>query len=386
MTQTVLLGDIADINSESVGKNYPFNSIMYLDTSSVTENTFSKLQPFDIVDAPSRARRIVKNGDIVYSTVRPNLKHFGYIKSPAENTVASTGFAVIRSRKHVDSKYLYYWLASDEQTEYLTAIADSQTSTFPAFNPSVLGKLKINLPDHPTQKKIANILGTIDEKIELNRQMNETLEQMGQALFRHHFIDNPEAEKWNMSTVGEFYDILLGGTPSRTKSEYWKNGTIGWINSGKINEFRITKPSELITKEALDKSAAKLLPVSTTVIAITGATLGQISRLEREFAANQSVIGMVPKTQMGNDFIYYWIKSNIVKLIGHQTGGAQQHINRNNVVNFEIPVVDDETLKRFRENINPISDQISNNCFEIQTLTTLRDTLLPQLISGKMKV
>ena len=283
-----------------------------------------------------------------------------------------------------DPRYIFYWLLSPAGKNAISSKVE-QGAGAAGIRGSDLQKVKIELPDLEAQKKIADILGTIDEKIELNRQMNETLEQMGQALFRHYFIDNPEAEKWDTSSVGEYYDVVLGGTPSRSRSEYWQNGTVGWINSGKINEFRITEPSEYITEDALRRSAAKLLPAGTTVIAITGATLGQISRLEKEFAANQSVIGMVPKKELGNEYIYHWISYSIAKLIGHQTGGAQQHINRNNVVTFELPIPSQDTLTKFRNIIEPITNQISTNCFEIQTLTTLRDTLLPRLISENMK-
>ena len=386
MTRTVLLGDIADINVETLGKNYPFSEILYLDTSSVIENNYSELQHLKLKDAPSRAKRIVRDGDIVYSTVRPNLKHFGYVTNPAENTVASTGFAVIRAREAVDSKYLYYWLASDDRTAYLASIADSQTSTFPAFNPSVLKTLEIELPELETQKTIVDILGTIDEKISLNRKMNETLEQMGQALFRHYFIANPDSEKWKLTTIGSKYGVILGGTPSRVKQEYWEYGTIGWINSGKVNEFRIIEPSELITELALDKSAAKLLPKGTTVLAITGATLGQVSRIEKEFAANQSVVGIVEKTNFTNEYAYFWICEKISRIIGHQTGGAQQHINKSNVENFDLLAPPKAILDEFQGHIMPIMDAISVNTFEIQTLNVLRDTLLPRLISGQLKV
>ena len=120
MTNTILVKDITDINPESTGKNYQYHTIQYLDTSSVTNGNFSELKSFTLKDAPSRAKRIIRDGDIVYSTVRPNLKHFGYIQTPAENTVASTGFAVVRAKPAiVDSKYLYYWLSSDDRTEYL---------------------------------------------------------------------------------------------------------------------------------------------------------------------------------------------------------------------------------------------------------------------------
>src|SRR5207253_2656217 len=113
--------------------------------------------------------------------------------------------------------------------------------------------------------------------------------------------------------------------------EYWTNGTLAWINSGKTNEFRIIDPSEWITKEALENSATKLLPRRTTVLAITGATLGQVSVTEIECCANQSVVAVPASDEFPTEFIYPWIEENIQELLASQTGGAQQHINKGNV-------------------------------------------------------
>lgn len=391
MIQTLLLGDIADIQTgpfgsqlhqeDYVDEGTPIITVEHLGGDRIMTQNLPRVSDDD-------KQRLSKywmcEGDTIFSRVG-SVDRASYVHQEEDGWLFSGRCLRVRPDvEKVNPRYLSFILRSPQFTSYIKSIAVG--ATMPSINTKLLLTAPVVLIPRDEQEKVADMLDAIERKIELNRQMNETLEQMGQALFRHYFIDNPEAEKWETSTIGEYYDVLLGGTPSRTKNEYWENGTVGWINSGKINEFRITEPSEFITEEALNSSAAKLLPVGTTVIAITGATLGQISRLEREFAANQSVIGMVPKDRIGNDFIYYWVTHSITKLIGHQTGGAQQHINRSNVVNFELPVPDDTVLKDFQERVKPISNQISNNCLEIQTLTTLRDTLLPRLISGKVKV
>ena len=384
MTQTVLLGDVADINVESVGKNYVHDKILYLDTSSVTENTFSGLQSFALSDAPSRAKRIIRDGDIVYSTVRPNLKHFGYIKNPTANTVASTGFAVIRAKEEIDSKYLYYWLTSDERTEYLTAIADSQTSTFPAFNPAILAKLKIEIPEIKKQKKIADILGSLDDKIELNRKMNETLEQMGQALFRHYFIDNPEAEKWEEKPISNQVEILSGGTPKTSESSYW-GGDIPWFSvldapSGS-NLFTINTTKN-ITDEGLKNSAAKIIPKYTTIISARG-TVGKLALAGRAMTINQSCYALRSEMPF---YTYLMIDHSLGEIKSRVHGSVFDTITRNTFDQLKFKVPPTTHLKQFEEEIEPLFRQMLSNVEQIQTLTTLRDTLLPRLISGKVKV
>lgn len=153
--------------------------------------------------------------------------------------------------------------------------------------------MEFNLFDLDVQKKCSTILNAIEEKININKRINKNLDELCHLIFKYFFIDfipfqNNEftdteigeiPKGWNITTVGDILDCKLGGTPSRSNEDYW-GGDIAWINSGKVNEFRILDASEYITELGLKKSATKLLPAKTTVIAITGATLGQISLLE----------------------------------------------------------------------------------------------------------
>ena len=142
----------------------------------------------------------------------------------------------------------------------------------------------------------------------------------------------------------------------------------------------------MITELGLLKSSTKFLPEKTIVIAITGATLGQISLLEIASCANQSVVGVKPNEHMPYEFIYPFIKENIDELLLHQTGGAQQHINKQNVENLDILVPDNETMTEYIQTVSGIYGLISNNCFENEHLVNLRDSLLPKLMSGEIDV
>jgi len=201
-------------------------------------------------------------------------------------------------------------------------------------------------------------------------------------LFYRELIDKTRGKK---DLLKNHAKCILGGTPSRAKSEYW-NGNINWINSGEINRFRILEPSETITELGLKKTSTTLLPAETTVLAITGATLGQVSRLEIESCANQSVIGVIPDESLTNEYVYLNILENINDIIGRQTGGAQQHINKNDVETYEMIIPDAEELSIFETKVKPLFGQIRNNCIENERLTKLRDTLLPELLNGKIDV
>jgi type I restriction enzyme S subunit len=382
------LKELADFNPDSLTAKNKLEFINYLDTGNITKGKIDTIQYLNLLTdkVPSRAKRIVKKNDIVYSTVRPNQEHYGIIKNPVDNMIVSTGFVVLRSKEDkCYSDFLYYFLTLPENTEYLSNVAEDSTTAYPSITPDIIMDMDISLPPLLEQKAIAEVLSSLDDKIDLLTRQNKTLEDLAQAYFRKWFIEDASKE-WEVVPISEKFDVLLGGTPSRKIESYWTNGTIGWINSGKINEFRIIEASEYITEEALNNSSAKLLPAGTTVLAITGATLGKISMVLRSFAANQSVIGLVPKAELSNNFIFLWLKENINALISMQTGGAQQHINSNDVKSFDVIVPDTVALSLFRRKIDPLMLKISQNCFQINTLNKLRDTLLPKLISGEIRV
>lgn len=374
MSQTVLLGDIATLHDK---KRIPLNSRERAERKGSIPY-YGATGVMDYVDKP------LFDGE--YVLIGEDGENLRSKKSDLAFKVS--GKFWVNNHAHIlqgiepwVNDYIVNVFRMIDTSPYVTGAAQ------PKLNQKSLMRIPIYWPGKEEAKRIAKFFSNIDEKIELNRRMNETLEQIGQALFKEYFIDNPEAVSWKTVPISNKYSILLGGTPSRKMSEYWANGTIGWINSGKVNEFRITQPSELITEKALNKSAAKLLPKGSTVVAITGATLGQVSRVERSFAANQSVVGIVQEhDQFYNEFIYFWIKLNIDKLIGHQTGGAQQHINKGNIEDFPIIIPPDKLLKEFKTEITPLMELIGNNCLEAESLANLRDILLPRLISGKIKL
>ena len=188
----VALGECSVLNDSTYSPKEAWPIINYLDTGNITENRVSDIQQLvaGVDEIPSRARRKVRPGDIVYSTVRPNQKHFGLLKNIPDHFLASTGFAVMRGRDGIaDTGFLYWFLAQDHIVDYLHSIAENSTSAYPSIRPSDLEQLTVSLPPLPEQRAIAHVLGTLDDKIELNRRMNETLEAMARALFKSWFVD-----------------------------------------------------------------------------------------------------------------------------------------------------------------------------------------------------
>lgn len=340
-------------------------------------------------------RGFPKVGDVILTTEAP-LGEVALLKE--EKVALAQRIVCLRGKDNVlDNTYLKYYLQSGKGQKSLSARESGTTVT--GIKQAELRRVDIEYPAYDDQRRIASILSSLDRKIELNNKINADLEEMAQAIFKNWFVDFEPfkdgkfvdselgmiPEGWKVGTLGEFCKCLLGGTPSRSKEEYW-NGDVNWINSGEINKFRILEASEKITELGLAKSATKLLPKKTTVLAITGATLGQVSLLEIDTCANQSVIGVLENAEVPYEYIYPFIKDRIEMLIQHQTGGAQQHINKDNVESliFLLPAIN--VLEDYISLVSPMYKRIESQCFENLYLSLLRDTLLPRLMSGEIEV
>ncbi len=278
-------------------------------------------------------------------------------------------------------------------------------------------------PDVDGQRRIGAILSAYDELMENSQRRIRLLEAMARALYREWFVHfripsealakegrfpdfakppsgRPGHEKhqcvaspvgdiaqgWEVKKFGDTFKTVLGGTPSRAKPEFWEDGTIPWINSGKVNDLRITAPSELITELALERSAAKVMPKGTTVLAITGATLGQVSYLEIETAANQSVVGIVDPSDLYSEWIYLTVTDRIEGIVNHASGGAQQHINKEVVNDVLVAPPPAPLAKEFKRLVGPMFRDVATLLFTIQNLRRARDLLLPRLLSGLVEL
>lgn len=327
-----------------------------------------------------RKRTQTAKGDVLLSSVG-TIGETAIIKDENPNYEFQRSVAIFKPNPDcITSKFLFYTLNNNKKILQHAAHGAVQQCLF--INP--LKDFEISLPALDVQRRIAGVLGALDDKIELNNKINQNLESQAKTLFKSWFIDKGYNVLEN-TTLENICKCELGGTPSRAKPEYW-NGNIAWINSGEVNNFRITKASEYITELGLQKSATKLLPKKTTVLAITGATLGQISLLEIDSCANQSVVGILENDILPYEFIYPFICYNIQDLISHQTGGAQQHINKQNVESLPLSLPNKDLINNYKKLVKPLFDMIAGNCFENEKLSTIRDALLPKLMSGEIDV
>lgn len=395
------LGDLIALNEKSINRTFDFDEIEYIDTSAVTQNNFEMLQILKLSDAPSRAKRIVQNGDTIISTVRPIQRHFGIIQDAKPNTIASTGFAVLTPKK-IDADYLFYYLSQESITLYLNGIAETTTTTFPAFRPETLSDLEILIPENPnTQKQIANILSQLDSKIKLNRQTNETLEKLVNTLFQEMCVSKSVdlQDGWKLLKLEEFIELKNGYAFKGI--DFIEEGVpvikIKNVKAGKV----ILNQLSYVSREVADKTQRFRIKQNDLLITMSGNRIdgtpetwvGKVGIFHRdeEYLLNQrvSILKIIDDEQMSKYFLSQLLSSEEYQyyFISNATSsGGQANISPDLIYNTEIIVPPIEQLKMFNKLANDIYNKIFANELEVETLINLRNSLLPKLMKGEIKI
>lgn len=397
------LGNVIKINPESVRNDYPFNEIEYIDISSVGTGTFKGSQQLELAKAPSRAKRIVRNHDTLLATVRPNLRSFLFVRNPQRNTVASTGFAVLRAGKDIDARFLYFTVTNQPFTDYLTA--NVKGSAYPAVDTNTIERAEIYLPPLPTQHKIASILSAHDELIENNTRRIKILEELAQSIYREWFVNYrfPGHEKVKM------VDSPLGMIPEGWCARYedcvdylegpglrnWQYRSTGMpflnIRTLKDNDIDTPKLQYLDVNEVESKYKHFLLKPYDHVVSSSG-TIGRLVTIQAyhlPLMLNTSIIRMKPKTRiLGKWLLKHFLKSDYfqVQIRAHASGVAQMNFGPSHLrlMNFLLPT--ENLCRDYEDIVEPVEELICNLTISNRNLRQTRDFLLPRLISGELDV
>ena len=375
------LGDCCKTNLHTYSDKEKWSLIRYLDTGSITEGRIDEIQALypGVDKIPSRARRKASVGDILFSTVRPNQKHYGIIEAGTENLLVSTGFTVVTVDTTIaDPYFIYYYLTQSSVIESLQAIAEQSTSTYPSIKPSDIEDIELDLPELETQKKIGSTLRMLDRKIALNEEINDNLQQQVAALFAN-FYDRAETE------VGftEIIQILGGGTPKTGESSYW-NGNVPFFTPKDVGSPYTLATEKTITEKGLAHCNSRLYPVNTVFVTARG-TVGKVGLPGIPMAMNQSCYALVGKDT--HQLLVYFYTLKAVDRLKHKASGAVfDAITTRDFESEIIMKLSDDDEKAFLDVAQPIYQAVLSNSIENLRLAALRDSLLPKLMSGEIDV
>ena len=418
---SVRLGDCVVINDDAYSPKEAWEYVNYLDTGNITENRIAEIQRIDTATdkLPSRARRKVQPGDIVYSTVRPNQRHFGIIKDPPENFLASTGFAVMRGKPDIaDTNFVYWYLSQDHIVEQLHTIAEHSTSAYPSIRPADIGRLELQLPPLGEQRRIAGVLGGLDDKIELNRRMAQTLEQVARALFRSWFVDfepvrAKQAQRWSPgqslpglpAQLHPLFPDRLEPSPQGPIPQGWRVVPLDEIatfrNGLALQKFPAQGPDSLPAIKIAQLRAGhteRADPVSPDIPSEYVVNDGDIlfswsGSLELvvwaggKGALNQHLFKVEPLDNP-DWFVYHWVERHLPEFrqIAADKATTMGHIKRHHLTDALVAVPPSHLLGELDSAMASPLAQANAAHVASRQLAEMRDRLLRHLVSSKMDV
>lgn len=298
----------------------------------------------------------------------------------------STEFLVFRGKENFsDNDFVFYLSRWDEVRGFAEGNFEG-TSGRQRVPKNCFDNLNLALPDYKEQIQIASILSSLDDKIDLLHRQNKTLEQLAETLFRRWFVEEVE-KSWEVGKLGDVISVKGGTTPSTTKPEYW-NGNFNWTSPRDLSNNKsiyLFNTERKITEKGLAQIGSGLLPVGTVLLS-SRAPIGYLVITEIPVAINQGYIAIICDKIISNYFIYLWTKKNLDTIISAANGSVFLEISKSTFKELDFIIPPKEKLKLFDKEIEHIFQKIKSNTNQIHTLTQLRDTLLPKLISGEVRV
>ena len=350
----------------------------------------------------------IKYGDFVMAMTGATIGKIGKLQIDSESKVyINQRVCKFIPEAFCDKEYLYYKLNTQEFQRFIYNNVDSKLAQPNIGHPTIY-KYELELPLLSEQRRIGQFLKAIDDKINLNRAINHNLEAMAKQLYDYWFLqfnfpdENGKPYKssggkmvwnkklkreipegWEVDIIQNIATTYSGGTPKSANKEYYKNGTIAWINSGELNSSIITQALNYITERGLNNSSAKLYPANTVLVAMYGATTGKVSLLTFEACSNQAVCGVIPNMKEMQHYVYLYLSSLYSHFINLSIGSARDNISQEIIKNMLLPIPSTDVILMFENKVKHVYKVIIEKKKQINTLTKLRDSLLPLLMNGQ---
>ena len=356
-----------------------------LEGFSLSEKTF-RFVTKEKADSLNKAN--AHRGDIVI-THRGTLGQIAFIPQDSryDRYVISQSQFRVRCDYKVLPEYLVYYFHTPIGQHKLLSNASQVGVPALARPSSTFQQIEVELPELSIQKRVVEIITTIQKKIENNQKLNVNLEQQAQSYFQELFVDNANPE-WTTGTISDLGAVVGGSTPSKAKPEYYTESGIAWITPKdlSINKSKFVSHGENdITELGLKNSSAAIMPEGTVLFS-SRAPIGYIAIAAGEVTTNQGFKSVVPKPEIGTPFVYFFLKNTLPVIEGMASGSTFKEVSGSTMKNVPAVIPDAETLAKFSDFCAPIFAQQRILEEQNQSLATLRDNLLPKLMSGEIDV
>lgn len=417
----------SELGKEAINASRPFSfktypQVIFVNTGDVLFGKFLHKTICDGKGLPGQAKKALKQNDILLSEIRPGNGRFAYVDFEPNQHVVSTKFMVIESLGRVIPRFLYHVLTNQFSLDEFQHIAESRSGTFPQITFDSIAHFPIPVPSKQEQIALVNFLDTLDDRITLLRETNATLEAIAQALFKSWFVDfdpvhakmqgtQPEGMDeqtaalfpdsfeeselglvpagWEVKTIGDVVEIVGGGTPDTKEATYWEPSEHCWTTpkdlSGNKSPILLDTDRKLSTK-GLKKVGSGLLPKGTLLMS-SRAPIGYLAIAQVPLAINQGYIAILENNSaLPPLYMLFWCQYNMDTVKGRANGSTFMEISKKAFRPIPILTPPQSIIDSFVDVVATLFDNLVENEKQAQTLADIRDTLLPRLISGQLRV
>lgn len=389
--KTITLSDVS-VNGRGyygIGASaVPFSDDLYtyLRITDINDDGTLNMADLKSVDDEKACEYLLQPNDIVFARTGASTGR-NYFYDGSDGKFVYAGFLIKFSidPSKINPKYVKYFCLSQQYKDWIHSF--NTGSTRGNINAQTLGKMPIPELEREKQDALVEILSSIDAKIKQNNAINENLEQQAQAYFQELFVDNADPE-WTTGTISDLGTVVGGSTPSKAKPEYYTETGIAWITPKdlSINKSKFVSHGENdITELGLKNSSATIMPEGTVLFS-SRAPIGYIAIAAGEVTTNQGFKSVVPKSEVGTPFVYFFLKNTLPVIEGMASGSTFKEVSGSTMKNVPAVIPDAETLAKFSDFCAPIFAQQHILEGQNQSLATLRDNLLPKLMSGEIDV
>ncbi len=383
------------INQNNYTKKDNYKKVCYLDTDNITNNKINAFLKIDLTKEklPSRAKRKCSLNSIIYSSVRPNQRHFGIIKEIPKNFLVSTAFIVIDviDLEKLDPNYLYYYITQDEITHHLQRIAECGTSSYHSITPLDFLNIKIKLYPLETQQKIARTLSILDQKIENNHKINELLHKILELLYEQYFVRFDFLDEHNKPYQTSGGKMKFSKELNRLIPSGW---SVRFLNHKIVSTYQPKTISKTLLNDSYSYSVYGGGGIigrfteynheqSEFIVSCRGQCGISYLTLPKSWITGNAMVIRPTKSYTSKTYLYHTIKK--YKLTNYITGSVQPQITRQNLSTMPILIPKRKILNKWNNISSLLWNLIHNNMQSTQTLTALRDFLLPLLLKQQVK-
>lgn len=328
-----------------------------------------------------QTQTFMKN-DVLVSNIRPYFKKIWYATFDGG---CSNDVLVFRAKDGVNSRFLHYVLADDTFFDY--SMATSKGTKMPRGDKKAIMEYEVPELSYEDQCKIAGILEVIDEKIELNTDINKNLELQMDALYTDLFVRNANPS-WKSGSISDLGDVIGGSTPSKKVDAYYTDHGIAWITPKDLSQdhSKFFSHGEIdITEQGLSNSSAVMMPAGTVLFS-SRAPIGYIAIAANELCTNQGFKSVVPKSEIGTAFVYCFLKANLPTIENMASGSTFKEVSGSTMKSVPAIIPDFKAIAKFNVFAEPLLSEQKNLEAENRHLAAVRDSLLPRLMSGELDV